>query len=242
MQKQVSRVVTLPEIRHRLFNEFGGRVLDVGCGTATESIRLALDNGCEVYGVDNKQESLTQARKTAQESKVENKVEFILADANEISFRPSYFDIIMFKSSLHHLVTWKEVLSKAKEWLKTGGILYLEEPLKTNPIASLGVRMYYSIASPLLNIHEKPDPNQWPFDPRELIKEVEQRFDIEHISYHGFISTLLSKVANYAKNPFFSILFQGLSNATIGLDMFVQFSPRLQRYCSLIVIKARKNN
>ena len=241
MQQKVSRIPTLSTTRHSLFNEFAGTVLDVGCGEATESIRLAM-KGCKVYCVDNKKELLTKARKNAAECKIEDKLEFILADANQMSFTSTYFDVIMFKSSLHHVAKWKDVLSKAKEWLKTGGIIYLEEPLRTNPIASLAVRMYYSLAGPILNIHERPDPDKWPFDPRELLEEVEKHFVIEQVSYHGFISNLFNKATNYAKHPALRNIFQGLSNATIGIDLTVQSNPRLRRYCSMIIIQGRKKN
>lgn len=235
-------MLTRPDMRHKLFKRFTGRVLDIGCGVAAEGIRLAIYNNCEVYCIDINEELLIQSRKTAQDSKVEKKIEFILADANQLSFKLSYFDVIMFKTSLHHLVTWKEILSKAKGWLKTGGIIYIEEPLKTNPIASFAVRLYYSLASPLLNIHERPDPNQWPFEPRELLKEVGKNFDIEHISYHHFISHLFSKAARYAKHSILSKYFQGLTNKTQKLDFYVQSHPKLQRNCSVIIIQARKNH
>jgi len=235
-------MLTRPDMRHRLFKQVTGRVLDVGCGIAVESISLAIDNDCEVYCLDINEELLIQARKTAQDCKVEKKIEFILADANQLSFTSSYFDVIMFKTSLHHLAKWKEVLSKTKKWLKTGGIIYLEEPLKTNPIASFAVRMYYSLASPLLHIHERPDPDQWPFEPRELLKEVGKYFDIEHVSYHHYISHLFSKAAKYAKLSILSKFFQDLKNKTQRLDLYIQSHPKLQRYCSVIIIQARKNH
>lgn len=233
---------TRSKTRHELFRNVNGTVLDIGCGIALESIRLAKNNNCEVYCLDINKDHLMQSREIAQNYGIDSKIDFILADANHLNFKSSLFDLIMFKAALHHLKIWKCVLSRVKEWIKPGGMIYLEEPLKTNPIATLTVYLYYTLAGSFLNIHERPDPDQWPFDPRELICEIRNQFVIKHISYHLFISNLFKKAAKYAKLPILSKIFKRLVEITKLLDSYVQSHPIWQRYCSVIIIQAQKND
>jgi len=218
-----------------------GRVLDVGCGRAGRSIELAMRNDCEVYCLDFDREALIQARKTARDCQVEEKLEFLLTDATQLNFPTACFDLIIFKASLHHLVTWKAILSRARDWLKSGGTIYLEEPLRTNPIGNLAARLYYSFGSSLLFVHERPEP-QYPFDPEELLNEVRKYFEICHVSYHYFLRHLFEKAASYAHHSMVIKGFRELAKKAYRLDSFVETHPTLQKYCTVIIIQGKKES
>ena len=230
-------------IRHSAFEKFRGRILDVGCGNGAHSIDLLQNNHeCHVIGIDIDPCLLEKARQTARELDVADRVEFILEDGNKMKFPPSEFDAIFFRAALHHLASWKEVLSETKYWLKGGGILYLEEPLKNNPIAKFGLRVFYSVGSLFLNVHKRPDKNQWPFDPSELLEEVARHYRIKHVSYHGFLSSLFAIASNYARNAATREFLNRMSSATIGIDLLVECSPHLQRWCSIVIIQAENKS
>ena len=216
-----------------------GRVLDVGCGHAGRSIELARRNNCEFYCLDLDRAALIQARRTARDCQVEKKLEFLLADVTQLNFPSTCFDLIIFKASLHHLLSWKAILSRARDWLKSGGTIYLEEPLRTNPIGNLAVYLYYSVGSSFLFVHERPE-SEWPFDPKDLLREVRKHFKICHVSYHYFLRHLFEKAANFAQHSMVVKIFRELAKKAHRLDHYVEAHPILQKYCTVIIIQGTK--
>lgn len=187
--------------RSSIFALFKGRVLDLGCGAAEYTIPLALEARCEVFCVDNDLGALKEARNFAKRLSVWEQIHIIRSDGNVLSFRPDSFDILVFKSALHHLRCWRLVVKSASDWLGSNGILYLEEPLRTNPIARIGVILYWSLLKWILRTHRRPAKEQWPFLPWELLPELESNFAVKRLSYHQFNGRLVQKLASYSKGP-----------------------------------------
>lgn len=77
-----------------------GRALDLGCGTGTHSVYLALQ-GYSVTGVDISQTAINQARQKASQAGV--KATFVVQDVNRLDSLPGPFDVALDVGCLHAL-------------------------------------------------------------------------------------------------------------------------------------------
>jgi S-adenosylmethionine-diacylgycerolhomoserine-N-methlytransferase len=99
------------------------KVLEIGCGTARNLIRLARKQpSLELYGIDASKEMLKTARKKARDYPI--KLFYTLAEEFDYD-RYAEFDVVIFSYSLSMIPEWKRVLGDALENLKQGGRLYI---------------------------------------------------------------------------------------------------------------------
>ncbi len=111
-------------------SEIGGdrsqRILDIGCGTGRHAIELAR-RGYRVTGVDLSASQLARARGKAKDARVA--VEFIQADARELSYRGEFdLALIICEGAFPLMATDREnfrILSGAAASLRPGGKLIL---------------------------------------------------------------------------------------------------------------------
>ena len=99
-------------------------VLDVACGTGygTELISKTADF---VVGLDISRKALTYAKKHYAK---DSKTNFMLADANNLPFRDSVFDIIVSFETIEHLRRYESFLQELKCVLKRSGKLIISTP------------------------------------------------------------------------------------------------------------------
>ena len=99
-------------------------VLDIGCGTGSLSVVLAI-LGHTVTGIDLSPEMITRAR--AKAARVGYPIQFHVMDAAYPQLPPQQFDAIVCRHLLWALPEPKEVLQRWAELLKPGGMLFLVE-------------------------------------------------------------------------------------------------------------------
>lgn len=98
-----------------------GKVLEIGCGSGENSNIFDDDNaGMKYYGVDISSNSI---RNGDNNDKV-----LIMADAKNIPFRDSTFDIVLFLDVLEHLENEKFAIRDAYRVLKNDGYLFVLAP------------------------------------------------------------------------------------------------------------------
>lgn len=107
------------------------RVVDLGCGPATQLIQIAtLNPEIEFIGVDMSQEMLRHARAHAEEAGVSN-VSFMTGDITKLeAFEPQSVDGVISTVSLHHLPTAGHLegcFREIRRILKPGGAVYLAD-------------------------------------------------------------------------------------------------------------------
>jgi len=124
------------EVRARLQHlreEFGGRLLDLGCGTGF-IIDLAADLFDEVRGIDLTPAML--ARVTPRPN-----VQVYTGDAAHLPFDAAEFDVVSAYSFFHHLQDLDPVLGEAHRVLREGGCLYVDlEPNRYFWLNAMSVR------------------------------------------------------------------------------------------------------
>lgn len=76
----------------------GQTVLDVGCGVGVTACFLAKRYGCRVVGVDISVRMVERARERAAREKVADRVEFRVADAQDLPFAEAAFDAVITES------------------------------------------------------------------------------------------------------------------------------------------------
>lgn len=108
-----------------------GRVLDIGCGYGSLVNYLSL-RGFDAIGIDSDKRNIQIAKKLFPRSK------FILDKAEDLKIlKNNYYDSIVLKDSLHHIVgesDGKEAFKKFRKKLRKNGTLVILDP---NPVLIL---------------------------------------------------------------------------------------------------------
>jgi len=100
--------------------------LDVACGLGSGSVYLA-EHAKKVLGIDISEEAIAHCKKKYEDLR---NVEFIKKDIYDLNFDSGYFDLIISIHTLEHLPDEKGFLNRVHYWLKPGGIVIIEVPLK----------------------------------------------------------------------------------------------------------------
>ena len=132
----------MPEVLARL--EQGGRVLDVGCGSGAVCLALAQAfPHTEFVGLDLHEESIAQARQTAQAAGLAERVTFLVQPLADFAAGPG-FDLITACDCVHDFAQPVAMLREMRIRLKPDGTLFVIEPKvadnledNLNPIATL---------------------------------------------------------------------------------------------------------
>jgi S-adenosylmethionine-diacylgycerolhomoserine-N-methlytransferase len=108
----------------------GGRVLEIGCGTARNLIRCAKRwPTANCFGVDVSHVMLEKARREVSRAELEGRVRLARTDASELklgeAFATTEFDRIYFSYTLSMIPDWHGVLDRAAALLPPKGVLMI---------------------------------------------------------------------------------------------------------------------
>jgi S-adenosylmethionine-diacylgycerolhomoserine-N-methlytransferase len=108
----------------------GGRVLEVGCGTARNLVRAAQAwPGARFFGIDISAEMLMTARHVVERARLGAHIDLARADATHfdpaVLFGVPCFSRIIFSYSLSMIPAWRAVLGEALRWLAPDGELHI---------------------------------------------------------------------------------------------------------------------
>lgn len=109
----------------------GDRVLEVGCGTARNLIKLAkVRPGLKLYGLDASQEMLNTAEGKVQAAGLPDPIVLRQCLAEELDAKATFdldepFDAIFFSYSLSMIPTWPQALEACLANLKDGSHFYV---------------------------------------------------------------------------------------------------------------------
>ena len=108
----------------------GGRVLEIGCGTARNLAAVAARHpGVQLYGIDISSEMLISARRTLERRGLSAQVRVARADATSfdpaILFGVPSFSRIFFSYTLSMIPEWERALDESVRWLQPDGELHL---------------------------------------------------------------------------------------------------------------------
>ena len=112
----------------RLGDEPVDRILDLGCGTATGTLKVKQSYpSAQVVGVEIDPEVLARARSKSEKNGLE--VELVESSATELPFEAESFDAVISNLVFHHLdaVQKGEALQEVRRVLRPGGRLLLAD-------------------------------------------------------------------------------------------------------------------
>ncbi|MCX6010147.1 MAG: class I SAM-dependent methyltransferase, partial [Chloroflexi bacterium] len=96
-------------------------VLVVGCGVGVTPCYLAKRYGCRVVGVDLSEKMVDRSKEGAKRKGVENRVEFRIADAQNLPFEDVTFDAVICESVNAFIENKPRALSEYVRVIKPGG-------------------------------------------------------------------------------------------------------------------------
>jgi arsenite methyltransferase len=102
-------------------------VLDVGCGAGTTPCFLAKTVGCRVVGVDISAGMIERSRERARRERVADRVEFRVADAQDLPFEDDLFDAVITESVTAFPEDKQQAVKEYARVTKPGGYVGLNE-------------------------------------------------------------------------------------------------------------------
>ncbi len=102
-------------------------VLNVGCGIGVGSVYIAKRHDCRVVGVDVLEKMIEWSRLRAQEGKVEDKVEFRVANVLDLPFDADRFDVVFCESVLAFVEDKPRAIQECVRVTRPGGYVGLNE-------------------------------------------------------------------------------------------------------------------
>ncbi len=120
------------QYKHRTFEQMhlvaGASVLEIGCGTGEDTIALAklVGNSGKVTAVDRSQAMLNQAIASTQNLALP--IEFILADAQQLTLTDNTFDAARVDRTLQHIANPQAAIAEMARVVRPGGWVVAIEP------------------------------------------------------------------------------------------------------------------
>ncbi len=104
------------------------RAVDLGTGPGDIPIRLVRARpGWTVVGVDGAPAMLDHARQAAREAGLQDKIEYVLADAKATSLDDGGFDVVFSNSIIHHINETRPLWSEVERLGKPGAVVLLRD-------------------------------------------------------------------------------------------------------------------
>lgn len=124
-------------------------VLDIGCGAGGKTIYYASQGVKKIVGVEILSKYKEEAENLAKKYNLEQKFEFVAADASQTPFSDESFDTIIMNDAMEHVDEPEKVLDECYRILKKNGKLYLNFPPYNHPY---GAHLSDAIAMPWVHV------------------------------------------------------------------------------------------
>lgn len=105
----------------------GSYVLDVGCGVGVTPCFLAKQYGCRLVGVDISAKMVERSIERSRKEKVADRIEFRVADAQELPFEAAVFDAVITESVTAFPKDKQKAVDEYTRVTKPGGYVGLNE-------------------------------------------------------------------------------------------------------------------
>lgn len=138
---------------HLLGNVKGARVVDLGCGSGSNSVHLALREAT-LAGLDISESLIRLARQRLEANGVSRSCRFIVGSAHDTPFEDDSIDVVFGIAILHHL-DLQLVAREVHRILKPGGRAIFQEPVR-NSVVLRFIRRLIPYRAPDISPYERP--------------------------------------------------------------------------------------
>jgi ubiquinone/menaquinone biosynthesis C-methylase UbiE len=104
-------------------------VLDIGCGVGATPCYIAKKHGCRAVGVDISEGMIDRSNGRAKREGLENRVEFRVADAQNLPFQDTLFDVVISESVTAFVEDKQRAVSEYVRVTKPGGYVGFNESI-----------------------------------------------------------------------------------------------------------------
>jgi len=105
-------------------------VLEIASGSGGPALFMASETGCRVTGIDNNENGVANANRTARQQGMDSRVSFLTADASKtLPFETSAFDRIVCIDAVNHLPNRARVFTEWHRVLKPGAKVLFTDPI-----------------------------------------------------------------------------------------------------------------
>ena len=127
LTKQLGGIEATEELAELCHIGPGSYVLDVGCGAGVTPCFLAKSYNCRVVGVDIREAMVARSREGAQREGVTDRVQFRVADAQDLPFEDELFDAVITESVTAFPEDKQRAVNEYARVTKPGGYVGLNE-------------------------------------------------------------------------------------------------------------------
>lgn len=127
LTKQIGGLKATEELIELCHVNEGKYVLDVGCGVGVTTCYLASKYGCSVDGVDISEKMIDRSNERARREGVEDRVEFRVADVQNLPFTDDLFDIVIGESVIAFPEDKQKAINECVRVTKPRGYVGLNE-------------------------------------------------------------------------------------------------------------------
>lgn len=122
-----------------LFDQHGGKVLDVGCGPGVMAQEI-VDRGCTFFGVDPSQKMLEICRR---QFATDARMQFLRGDATSLAFADEAFDAVLCMGVIDAVPDRRQAIREMLRVLRPGGTLVITFTNVTSPYSWWKKYIYY---------------------------------------------------------------------------------------------------
>lgn len=186
-------------------------VLDVGCGTGQTPCYIAKSYGCRAVGVDISERMIERSRERAEREGVADRVEFRVADAQNLPFEDDLFDAVITESVTAFPEDKQRAIKEYNRVTKPGGYVGLNEStwLKVPPppemvawvSQDLGAHVKPLTSDDWVGLLEGAGLNVEFVNVREVRVREEVRGLVRRYGYGGMFRSIYRGLVLYASNP-----------------------------------------
>jgi ubiquinone/menaquinone biosynthesis C-methylase UbiE len=211
----------------------GSAILDVGCGVGVTACFLAKTYNCRVTGVDIRAKMVERSQDRARREKVADRVEFKVADAQDLPFSDGLFDIVITESVTCFPEDKQRTVNEYARVTRSGGYIGLAEAtwLKVPPPPELIAWVSQDVGAcvqPLttdewIGLLKNAGFNDitkqiYPVDAKQEAKLLLRRY-----RYGGMIAIILRTMLLYIRNPAYRDFVKSVNQGGIVPDNISEY-------------------
>jgi arsenite methyltransferase len=206
----------------------GSYVLDVGCGAGATACFLAKRYGCRVVGVDIKAGMIDRSNERAKREGVADRVEFRVADAQDLPFENDLYDAVITESTTAFPEDKQRAVKEYARVTRSGGYVGLNEStwLKVPPppevvawvSQDLGGSAVPLTAEEWVGLMEGADLRETSATVREISIKEETRGILQRYGCVGMLRVWSRMLALYMRNPAYRRFVKGLREGGMTPD------------------------